>query len=202
MWDRHLACPTQQACPVPHHTCILIILLDMQYPQENYNLFNLNYNPELEIKKRCLPHWELDGSVYFITFKTWQKLELTNEARHIAFNACLFFDEKSSGKIKKYKTFALVIMPDHVHWLMQPLPKNTSEYWSLSSILHSVKSYSSKEIIKATKHIGIVWQDERYDRIIRNEQEFMNTWEYIRLNPIKLGLAKTPENYPFFWQIY
>lgn len=86
-------------------------------------------------------------------------------------------------------------MPDHVHWLLQPLPKinNTNktakmmavpqgliletevEYWSLSSILHSVKSYSSKQISKIMKHIGIIWQDERYNKIIRNRKEFLNT---------------------------
>lgn len=89
-------------------------------------------------------------------------------------------------------------MPDHVHWLMQPLPKSNGEYWSLSSILHSVKSYSSKQISKVMNHRGIVWQDERFDRIMRNEKEFLNTWQYIQLNPVKANLAKTPEEYPFF----
>ena len=50
------------------------------------------------------------------------------------------------------------------------------------------------------KHIGTVWQSERYDRINRNEQEFQDTWEYIRQNPVKAGLSATPEEYPFFWQ--
>jgi REP element-mobilizing transposase RayT len=93
-------------------------------------------------------------------------------------------------------------MPDHVHWLMQPLSKSEDEYWSLSSILHSIKSYSAKQIPKVMKHIGTVWQDERYDRIIRNDEEFLNTWEYIRQNPVKASLAKTPEDYPFLWQEY
>lgn len=50
------------------------------------------------------------------------------------------------------------------------------------------------------KHIGTVWQTEQYDRIIRNVEEFRNTWEYIRQNPVKAGLSDTPESYPFFWQ--
>ena len=51
-------------------------------------------------------------------------------------------------------------MPDHLHWLMQPLPKGDREYWSLGNIVHSIKSYSSKQVGKAMNHIGIVWQDE------------------------------------------
>jgi REP element-mobilizing transposase RayT len=155
---------------------------------------------QFRIQQRCLPHWELAGSVYFITFNTWEKLELTDSAKEMVLSCCLFFDESQAQNKARYHTFALVIMLDHVHWLMQPLSKSETEYWSLSSILHSVKSYSSKQIPTVMKHIGIIWQDERYDRIIRNYQEFMNTWEYIRQNPVKADLARTPEDYPFLWE--
>ena len=167
---------------------------------EQSKLLPVENNPELDIKKRCLPHWELAGSFYFVTFKTWDKLELNNEARQTVLNCCLFFDASQNQNQIRYRTFALVIMPDHVHWLMQPLPKSENEYWSLSSIVHSIKSYSSKQIPKVMKHIGIVWQDERYDRIMRNHQEFVNTWNYIRENPVKANLVETPEDYPFLWE--
>ena len=51
---------------------------------------------------------------------------------------------------------------------------------------------------KVMTHIGTVWQSERYDRIIRNDQEFHDTWKYIRQNPIKAGLSITPEAISFF----
>jgi len=165
-------------------------------------------NDRLKIRQRDLPHWELDGAVYFITFKTWEKLQLTPSAKQIVLDACLFFHKK------RYEIFVLVVMPDHVHMLLKPLPKQElqqasslshkhklqQEYWSLSSIMHSLKSYSAKEIPKVMTHIGRVWQSERYDRIVRNDKEFANFWKYIRQNPVKAGLSKTPETYPFFWQ--
>jgi putative transposase len=155
-----------------------------------------NYlKPPLQIKQRYLPHWELNGSIYFITFNTWKKLELTSEARKIVLDACLYFHKK------RYKIYSAVIMPDHVHLLLEPLVKSENEYWSLSSILHSIKSYSSKQVAQVMKHIGIVWQDERYDRIIRNEQEFQQFWDYIRENPVKANLSNSPEEYSFYWQI-
>jgi REP element-mobilizing transposase RayT len=154
----------------------------------------------LKIKRRVLPHWELDGSIYFITFNTYQNLELNPSAREIVLNCCLFFDKSRNQKDQRYHTFAIVVMPNHVHWLMQPLPKSNGEYWSLSSILHSVKSFSSKQIPKVINHTGILWHEERYDRIMRNEKEFWNTWQYIELNPVKANLATTPKEYPFFWQ--
>ena len=149
---------------------------------------------KFSIKQRDLPHWEIDGAVYFITFKTWEKLELTLAARQIVLDACKFFDSQ------RYRIFVLVVMPDHVHMLIQPLPKSEQEVWSLSKIIHSIKSYSAKQIPKVMPHIGTVWQPERYDRIIRNQQEFENIWEYVRQNPVKAELTDIPEAYAFFWQ--
>jgi len=151
---------------------------------------------QLKVTYRNLPHWELEGAVYFITFNTWEKLELTPAARQVVLDACKFFDRQ------RYQIFCLVVMPDHVHMLMQPLAKPDHKLWSLSSILHSMKSYSSKQIPKVMKHIGTVWQDERHDHIVRDEREFQVFWEYIRQNPVKAGLSVTPEEYPFFWQMY
>lgn len=151
--------------------------------------------PHLKIHRRRLPHWELDGANYFITFNIWERLELTEAARQVVLDACIFFNNQ------RYKVFSLVVMPDHVHWLIQPLLKSTSEFWSLSSIIHTAKSYSAKQIPKVMMHIGTVWQIERYDRIVRYEQEFQNTQEYIRQNPVKAGLSIVPEAYPFLWEI-
>ena len=151
--------------------------------------------PKFITSQRRLPHWELEGSIYFITFNTWEKLELTPEARQVVFDSCLFFNNK------RYQVFVLVIMVDHVHLLIKPFPKSEKEFWSLSSILHSIKSYSANQIPKVMKHIGTVWQDERHDHIVRNEQELKYFWKYIRQNPVKAELSNTPEEYPFLWQL-
>ncbi len=95
-------------------------------------------------------------------------------------------------------------MPDHVHMLIHPLAKEESQesqekYWSVSSVMHSIKSYSAKQILKIMTQIVQVWQSERYDRIVRNDLELTNMWEYIRQNPVKAGLSDSPESYPFFW---
>lgn len=91
-------------------------------------------------------------------------------------------------------------MLDHVHLLMQPLPKTDNVLWSLSEIFHSIKSYTAKQIPKVMNHIGTIWQSERYDRIVRDRQEFDSFWNYVRLNSIEAGLSATPEAYLYFWQ--
>lgn len=166
--------------------------------------------------KKPTPKLEIPGSTYFITFNTWERLELTPPARKLVLDACLFFHQQ------RYHIYSLVIMPDHVHLLLKPFPKqpisnasilfadskadpknncSSPEYWSIGSILHSIKSYSAKQIPSVMNHIGKVWQDGRYDRLIRDRREFDNTWRYIRQNPVKAGLCNTSEEYQFYWEV-
>ena len=80
--------------------------------------------------------------------------------------------------------------------------QNQIEYWSIGSILHSIKSYSAKQIPNVMNHIGKVWQDGRHDRQIRNQKEFNFKWEYIRQNPVKANLVTQAKDYPFLWEIF
>ncbi len=133
-------------------------------------------------------------------------------------DSCLFFNEQ------RYRIYAVVIMPDHAHFLIQQFIKknngsasillasqsdndidpyqNQIEYWSIGSILHSIKSYSAKQIPNVMNHIGKVWQDGRHDRQIRNQKEFNFKWEYIRQNPVKANLVTQAKDYPFLWEIF
>ena len=71
-----------------------------------------------------------------------------------------------------------VIMPNHVHLLLEPIGENT-----IQQITHSIKSFSSHEINKLRHSTGSIWQKEFFDRIIRNEDHYMRVLEYIKNNP-------------------
>jgi hypothetical protein len=93
-------------------------------------------------------------------------------------------------------------MPDHVHALAQPLLKGEGA-WDLGEILHSVKSYSAHCIVKGRRDRRdagptgpAIWQDERYDRWVRDEVEFAEKWQYIADNPVKTGLVRVASEYP------
>lgn len=144
--------------------------------------------------KKQLRKLEVPNGTYFITFVTWERLELTPEARKVVLDSTLYFHTE------RYQLFAAVIMPDHVHLLLQPFRLSESEYWSIGSLLHSIKGFSSKQIPKVMKHIGKVWQDGRHDELIKNQEHFINSWEYIRQNPVKAYLSATPQEYPFLWE--
>jgi carbamoylphosphate synthase large subunit/REP element-mobilizing transposase RayT len=84
----------------------------------------------------------------------------------------------------RYALDSFVIMPNHVHVLVRP-----HEAHSLSEILHSWKSFSAKEINKLRERAGAVWQDENYDRMVRDFAELERYRDYIKQNPVaaKLG---------------
>ena len=89
-------------------------------------------------------------------------------------------------------------MPDHVHLLLRPREVESGLWTDLGKIMKIVKGAGARRINLALGTSGSVWQDESYDRIIRDEQEFEGKWTYMRENPVRAGLVDVPEDYPYF----
>ncbi|PYJ89702.1 MAG: hypothetical protein DME70_01630, partial [Verrucomicrobia bacterium] len=87
---------------------------------------------------------------------------------------------------ERYVLDAWVIMPNHVHVLLQPTIGH-----ALPDILHSWKSFTAKEINRLTGSKGAVWQDENYDRIVRDFDELLRLRSYISRNPDEAKLKPT-----------
>ena len=77
----------------------------------------------------------------------------------------------------RYRLHSFVVMPNHVHVLMELYDKT-----DLTKILHSWKSFTAKKINLALGKSGVVWQDEYYDNLMRSERHYAATVEYIRRN--------------------
>jgi hypothetical protein len=55
----------------------------------------------------------------------------------------------------------------------------------LEAILHSWKSFSAKCIGQIRRQTGAIWQNEYFDRVIRNEAEYREKRDYILDNPFR-----------------
>jgi REP element-mobilizing transposase RayT len=84
---------------------------------------------------------------------------------------------------KRYHLVAWCVMPNHVHAIVQPLAGI-----DLDGILHSWKSFSSKEANRLIGRSGQFWQPESYDHLIRDENDFARQVEYVLANPLRAGL--------------
>jgi putative transposase len=153
----------------------------------------LNPAKDFRIYRRRLPHYEQPGSVYFVTFKTAEEFALSDEAKDIVFDSIKFHAEK------KYKLFACVVMETHDHIILNPLEVGEATF-SLAQILHSIKSYSANRIQRLLNKKGNVWLGENYDRIIRDDEDYQEKFNYIVNNPLKAGLVERPEDYR--WLFY
>jgi putative transposase len=137
--------------------------------------------------RRNLPHFRLEGSVYFVTWRVQPDIApLPDFARKIAFDAMLHFNTK------RYDVLACVVMDDHAHIVVTPFDE-----WPLWKLVHSWKSFSAHEINKCMNLTGFVWLDEAHDRIVRDEDELNEKILYIYNNPRK----RWPEtrDYPYLW---
>jgi REP element-mobilizing transposase RayT len=82
-------------------------------------------------------------------------------------------------------------MANHVHLLVTPRVE-------ISKLTHSLKRFTARE---ANRMLGLTgqtfWQVESYDRLVRDRTEFQRIAGYIEMNPVKAGLVKTPEEFPW-----
>jgi putative transposase len=146
------------------------------------------------VTRRNLPHWQEPGRVYFITWRCKKGRTLKPEERDKVMDAVLHWDGL------KWAIYATVVLTDHIHVLAQPLPRGEGGAFYLAEIIHSVKSFRSQKINRLAGNSGSLWQDERYDRIVRDEEEFLEKWQYIRNNPVKEVLTALPEEYPWLYE--
>ena len=149
-------------------------------PQKVIDEILLEYELKVSLHKDCLDKKELE----IWRWEKYNRIEkyldngsgeclLENvQCRDIVAETLLHFDDE------RYKVFAFVIMPNHVHVLMMPLGR-----WVMQDIMKSIKHYSALQINRLLKRNGNVWQRESFDRIIRDEEQYMNVLKYIYRNP-------------------
>ena len=94
------------------------------------------------------------------------------------------------------KTIAFVVMPNHIHWLIQLGNKK-----ALSNVIKSFKGRCSKV---ARNDLGMckLWQRNYYDHMIRNENDLLNNARYIIANPLRAKIVDKITSYAYWDCIY
>ena len=112
-----------------------------------------------------------------------------------------FLDERVATAtvdcLKKLRTafgfnlYIYCLMPDHFHGLIGPGDSGRT----LSSICGAFKSLSTRKYWSWGD--GKLWQRQFFDHIVRNQQDFEETLEYIQLNPVRRALVEHSEDWPY-----
>jgi REP element-mobilizing transposase RayT len=174
------------------------------------------YDPHSVVRQtwRNLPHREQPGATYFVTFRLADSLpaEVRNRLgeirdlndretfawidRHLdaGSGSCLFSQTDPAEIVvstlrhfdgNRYRLGAFVVMPNHVHALVQPLEPHTRQ-----QVVHSWKSYTANILQRLTAIHGRLWQEEGFDRIVRDATELRVFHDYIFANP---AAARLPD---------
>jgi REP element-mobilizing transposase RayT len=143
--------------------------------------------------RRKLPHYQKPGSTIFVTFCKLSPEPFPESARSIVLEHCLYEDKR------RIQLFAAVVMPDHVHLLLNVLPDERGWPYTLPTILKSIKGVSSRNVNEALNWCSPIWQEESFDHVLRSQESFEEKLEYVRQNPVRRGLVRRPEDYPWLW---
>ena len=148
---------------------------------------------------------KFEGGYYFFTGVTYQRAELfrTQLARRALKEAI----EKTRSR-RPFETIAFCLLYEHLHCVWK-LPENDADYskrWS------SIKGQFSKAFLnlsgqrrevsssRARKGEVAIWQRRFWEHQIRDESDLQRHVDYIHYNPVKHGLVRQVEEWP--WSTY
>jgi len=101
-------------------------------------------------------------------------------------DALLHFDGR------RYRLLAWVVMPNHVHALVEQLSG-----YLLADVVRSWKSFTARSANQLLGRSGRFWQRDYHDRYVRDEKHLAIALDYIHGNPVKAGLVERAEMWRF-----
>jgi putative transposase len=126
---------------------------------------------------------------FFVTTQTWQRKRLFQSER----NAMLLIDVlRSCVRARRFTLHDFVIMPDHIHLLLTIPPEVT-----LEKAVQFIKGGFSFRVKRENGYTGEVWQRGFSDHRVQDADSFANHRVYIAENPVKAGLAASPDEFPW-----
>lgn len=86
-----------------------------------------------------------------------------------------------------------VIMPNHVHLLLQATNKPSD----ISAFMQGVTLSHTRTTNNRLKRSGHLWQGRFFCSLVENDSYFLQCGIYIELNPVRAGLVSQPQDYPW-----
>ena len=151
-------------------------------------------------RRKTRRRFENTGEIRFLTFSCFRHLPLfNNDAIKDQFIEVLAATRRKT----RFRLYAWVIMPDHIHLLIEPsLPD-----YPVAVVLKELKGTFANIILRRWRELDApilkrirdrkgelhFWQrGGGYDRNIYSDQELLEKLDYIHNNPVARGLVEDP----------
>ncbi len=136
----------------------------------------------------------LEQQVYHVTTATRNRATLFSSLRPAR---CVVHAMMRIEKSLIADTWAYVVMPDHIHWLIQLRRRS-----SLSACVGSMKSQVATSLKKRLPIHGEIWQRGFHDHAIRRDENLVSVARYLIANPLRAGLVTEIGDYPHWDSIW
>ena len=131
----------------------------------------------------------IEGQVYLLTAATHRRRPIFSDFPA----ACVVAREiMRSEREGHWILLAWVIMPDHVHLLVE-LRRS-----SIASATNELKGRSSRSIGRLGNVTGPIWQPGFHDRALRRDESVEDAARYVCVNPLRAGMVSSLRDYAFW----
>ena len=108
-------------------------------------------------------------------------------------NAKIVIDELlKAARDVRFRILCYCLMPDHFHVIVSPGESTLT----LSKFLNIFKGRTTAAL-REREGLKKTWQRSAFDHIIRTEENLKGVIDYIRNNPVRKGILKNAEDYPY-----
>ncbi len=116
-----------------------------------------------------------EGNIYFLTHVTYNRHNILLNHFNLLWDSINKYQNETN-----FELIAWVVLPDHMHMLIDPKENN------LSTLMKKIKlSFSMKYLKEQNLKSGKVWQNRFWDHIIRDQNDMNRHIDYIHYNPVK-----------------
>jgi putative transposase len=88
-----------------------------------------------------------------------------------------------------------VILPDHLHFFVA-LPDDIK----LGDWVGTLKRVLARSL-EGSGSSDPIWQRGFFDHVLRSGESYAEKWKYVRENPIRAGLVKSADDWPYSGEI-
>jgi putative transposase len=148
--------------------------------------------PQEMASRRTLPHDPphfigTSDATFFVTICCLTKGE--NQLCSVEIATKLFDSAQFYYDEHRWAVPLLLLMPDHLHMLVR-----FGDDIGMKNVVRSWKRH-------AARRIGIKWQRDFFDHRLRSNESFADKAAYILQNPIRAGLVRSSEDWPYQIQL-
>ena len=138
--------------------------------------------------------WE-KRTIYFITFCIESRKPVLANAQ--AWQIC----RAVLNKLDEWRILSAIAMPDHLHILAAPASRDASisdfSKWFKRWFNEAYRTSNCHQPMREGVATDWRWQEGCFDRLLRSDESLSEKWEYLLQNPVRAGLLKHSEDWPY-----